>query len=117
MKTKPTSIQSLFSTKQGRSWQDCGSYQVVIEWQGEATAYKFPWFASLIRLVEAVDVEAMLESASPDLEILCPCGTSKVYILSVQEVIEFKELLYGTRFAISLNSMLHSQLYRAYQFA
>jgi hypothetical protein len=107
----------LFRTRQGIIWQDNRSVKLVVEWQGRESSFNFPSFVSLLRQAESISVEAMLDSQAADVEILKPCGCDRIFILSVHELLEFNELLQGARFGMNLNSMLHAQLYRAYQFA
>lgn len=78
------------------------------------TEYKIPCFFALKKLIDGIDLSAMALNAdkASDIEIISPCGSERCYVLTLTELIEFKELLAGARVMLQLNSILHERLYR-----
>ena len=64
--------------------------------------------------LDSIDVDAMAlnPAKSSDIEIISPCGSERCYVLTLSELLEFKELLAGARVMLQLNSILHERLYR-----
>ena len=107
-------LVEVFSTMNGKVFQDNQKLCYVLEWYGEKTHLKLPCFFGLKKRVDALDLEAMLNNASSyhDFEILAPCGCDRCFVLSIPEIIEFKDLLSGARVMMELNSMLYERLHR-----
>lgn len=78
------------------------------------TEYKLPCFFALKKLVDKIDLDAMALNPSKysDIEIISPCGSERCYVLTLSEVLEFRDLLSGTCVMLQLNSILHERLYR-----
>jgi|SRR5690349_18272822 len=85
-----------------------------IDFGGYMTEFKLPCFFALKKLVDSIDLDAMATnpSKSSDIEIISPCGSERCYVLTLSELLEFKELLSGARVMLQLNSILHERLYR-----
>ena len=104
----------VFSTMNGKVYQDNQKLCFVLEWMGEKTTFKLPCFFGLKKRIDAVDLEEMLAnpSAYRDFEIIAPCGCDRCFVLSIPEIIEFKSLLSGARVMMELNSIIYECLYR-----
>ena len=109
-------LTELYRTPHGLISQDNKRYGYHIEWMGQTTFLKMPWFFSLKRQVEALDIETFL-LASHEVEILSACGCERVFILTAQQALEFKQLFAGARHMMELNSLLHECLNRRAIFA
>ena len=85
-----------------------------VDFGGYMTEYKMPCFFSLKRQLDLIDVEAMAlnPARASDIEIISPCGNERCYVLTLPELLEFRELLCGARVMLQLNSILHERLYR-----
>lgn len=107
-------FKEIFSTAHGAVYQCDEKGCFAVDFGGYITEYKFPCFFALKKLVDRIDLEQMVlnPSKASDLEIISPCGCERCYVLTVSELIEFKELLAGTRVMLQLNSILHERLYR-----
>ena len=113
MSVKQAQIE-VFSTLNGKVFQDNQKLCFVVEWQGEKTTFNLPCFFGLKRRVDAVDIEAMLQnpSSNHDFEIIAPCGCDHCFVLSIPEIIEFKNLLSGAKVMMELNSIIYERLHR-----
>lgn len=106
--------KEIYKTPHGCVYQCDQKRCFCVEFGGSVTEYKLPCFFALKKQVDSIDVEAMVlnPSAASDIEIISPCGSERCYVLTVQEIIEFKDLLAGARVMLQLNSILHERLYR-----
>ncbi len=62
--------------------------------------------------IDAVDLIQMLtdESDYSDIALIATCQQEAIFLLSIREVIDLKQLLAGTLVMLELNSILHQQL-------
>lgn len=107
-------MKEIFSTPHGSVYQCDQKRCFYVDFGGHLTECKFPCFFALKKLVDGIDVESMLLNSdkSSDVEVLCPCGLDRCYVLTASELLEFQELLAGARVMMQLNSILHERLYR-----
>ena len=107
-------LKEIFRTEHGCVYQCDKKRSFSVDFAGYLTEYKIPCFFALKKLVDSVDLEAMAlnpDNAS-DIEIISPCGSERCYVLTLTELLEFRELLAGARVMLQLNSILHERLYR-----
>ena len=109
-----THFKEIYSTANGCVYQCDKKRCFAIDFGGYLTEFKLPCFFALKRLVDRIDLDAMaLDSAmASDIEIISPCGSERCYVLTLSQLIEFRELLAGARVMLQLNSILHERLYR-----
>lgn len=107
-------LKEIFRTPNGCVYQSDVKGCFTVDFGGYMTEYKFPCFFALKRLVQRTDVDGMAlnPSKASDIEIISPCGTERCYVLTLSQVLEFKELLAGASVMLQLNSILHERLYR-----
>lgn len=107
-------LKEIYGTAHGVVYQCDMKRCFVVDFGGYMTEFKLPCFFALKKLVDSIDLERMAlnPSKSSDVEIVSPCGSDRCYVLTLPELIEFKELLSGTRVMLQLNSILHERLYR-----
>lgn len=109
-----TQYKEIYRTAHGCVYQCDSKRCFAVEFGGEITEFKLPCFFALKKLVDSIDIESMAlnPSKSSDVEIISPCGVDRCYVLTLHELLEFKELLSGARVMLQLNSILHERLYR-----
>lgn len=107
-------IAEVFSTINGKVFQDNQHLRFILEWQGEKSVLKLPCYFGLKKRIDAINIEKMLDdpSTSHDVEIIAPCGCDRCFVLTVPEIIEFKNLLAGARVMMELNSIIYERLHR-----
>lgn len=107
-------LKEIFRTPNGCVYQSDNKGCFELDFAGYVAEYKFPCFFALKRLVDRIDLDAMAldPSKASDIEIISPCGTDRCYVLTLFQLLEFKELLSGTYVMLQLNSILHERLYR-----
>lgn len=104
-------MQELFATPHGAVQQT--KRNLLVTFAGTTTPFNIPSFWSLKKRVDEVDIEEMASNPSRayDCAIISPCGSERCYVLSLEELIEFKDLLAGAKLMLELNSILHEQMY------
>ncbi|AHM63447.1 hypothetical protein D770_26020 [Flammeovirgaceae bacterium 311] len=107
-------LKELYRTLNGCIYQDNLRSVLVLEWYGRRSLLKLPCFFSLKKLAAGINIELLLTNTSRahDVEILTPCGCDRCFVLTVMDVLEFQDLLNGTRAMMELNSILHERLRR-----
>lgn len=107
-------LKEIFRTPNGCVYQCDNTRCFYIDFAGYITDFKFPCFIALKRMIDKIDLEAMAmnPSKSSDVEIISPCGSERCYVLTLPQLVEFKELLAGTQVMLQLNSIIHERLYR-----
>ncbi len=108
-----TDLQEIFTTVYGAVYQSDRTNRLIVDFDGSVTTLKVDAFLRLKKAVDSIDLGSMATRTGrdADFELITVFGCDKLYVLSLQEVFNFKELLGGARFVLELNSMLHERLY------
>lgn len=106
--------KEIFRTPNGCIYQSDKKGCFAVDFAGYLTEYKLPCFFALKKLVQRIDLDRMALNPlkSSDIEIISPCGSERVYVLTLPQLLEFRELFDGTTIMLQLNSILHERLYR-----
>src|SRR5690606_27169609 len=106
--------KEIFRTKNGCVYQCDQKRCFEVDFGGYITEYKLPCFFALKHLIDKIDLDQMAlnPAKASDIEVVSPCGSERCYVLTLSELIEFKELLAGARVMLQLNSIIHERLYR-----
>ena len=107
-------FKEIFRTPNGCVYQCDKKRCFGVDFGGYMTEYKIPCFFALKKLIDRIDLDEMAlnPDKASDIEIISPCGSERCYVLTLPELLEFKELLTGARVMLQLNSILHERLYR-----
>ncbi|MBX9851956.1 MAG: hypothetical protein K2X86_09375 [Cytophagaceae bacterium] len=113
--TISSDFKELFRTKSGCIYQCDKDLCFYVEFAGHLTPYKFACFLALKKLIDKIDLASMICNSENccDMEIVNPCGSDRIYVLSLPQIIEFKELLAGGKAMLQLNSILKERLHVA----
>lgn len=105
-------LKEVFRTDSGCVYQCDKTYSFVVDFAGHTTTFKVVCFFALKKLVDRVDLEKMVlnPEKSSDIEIISPCGCERVYVLSLSQIIQFRELLCGTKAMLELNSIIRERI-------
>lgn len=106
-------LKEVYSTPSGCVYQCDKQFCFYIEFGGQVSRFNLPCFFSLKRLVDSIDLDSMIlnPEKSADVEIINPCGSERIFVLTVREAIEFKDLMSGTRVMLELNSIIRERLH------
>ncbi|WMJ75106.1 hypothetical protein RCC89_18335 [Cytophagaceae bacterium ABcell3] len=111
--TGKSDLQEIYRTSAGCVYQSDKNRRLIVEFAGTTAELNVPFFTCLKKMVEKIDVHSMLENPSraADVEVVAPCGIQNCYVLTVRDVIQFKELLSGAKVMLELNSIIYERLY------
>ncbi|WDF66759.1 hypothetical protein PQ465_10635 [Sphingobacterium oryzagri] len=100
------SVEEVYKTDKGAVYQCSRKNCYWLEFQDSTTAFRISDFFSFKKTIESINVAQMLADASrkSDFELIMPFRTDRCFMLSVQDVLELRELLKGAKFMIELNS-------------
>jgi len=102
----------LYQTHAGVVFQCNRNNCYVLEFGGEQTRFRVSDFFSFKKKVDQIDLDAMIADPSPgaDYVVLMPCRSQRCFLLSIEDVLDLRELLDGAKFAIELNAILRARL-------
>ena len=104
----------VFQTLNGAVFQSDRENCWYVDFAGKMARFDYRCMMKLRKAVYHIDIEALLLSSelTPDLEIVFICACDHCYVLTLLEIIAFKELLEGTFVMLELNRILHDRVYR-----
>jgi len=107
-------VEEVFKTAHGAVYQCSRKNCYWLEFQDSTTAFKISDFFLFKKRIDALDIAEMLSdtSRSADFELIMPHRTERCFILSVQDILNLREILAGAKFMIELNSEVKSILRR-----
>jgi len=105
-------MTQLFSTDLGQTYQSDQDRCFYLHFQGRRLPMSVCSLIAFKKKIDAVDLIRMLtdESDYSDIALVATCRQEAIFLLSIREVIDLKELLAGTLVMLELNSILHQQL-------
>lgn len=105
-------VEEVFKTSNGAVYQCSRKNCYWLEFQGNTTAFKVSDFFAFKKRIQQINLEAMLCNSSRtfDFEIIMPFRTERCFILSVEDVLNLREILDGSKFMIELNGQIKSIL-------
>ncbi len=103
-------MEKIYATNNGRIDQSDQLHCFFLHFQG--TEIKLPP-CSLIALkakLNALNLEQLLltDDQTSDIEVISVCNRERFLILSLEQLIELKDLIAGTFFMLELNNLVHS---------
>jgi hypothetical protein len=107
--------QEVFRTEAGCVYQSDLEHCLYVEFAHRTVKYKLKCFFRLKAAIDRVDLARMASDASraSDVEIINLCACENCYVLTLAQVVAFKELLAGAKVMLELNSILHERLHRS----
>ena len=112
MISQASESNELFRVAKGCSWQCDLTNRVYLQFQETTAAFRMRDFFAFHRKVNAVNIHDMIYNLSDayDFEIIEAPQQGVTLQLGLCELIQLRDLLDGTRFALKLNSLLHEAL-------
>jgi hypothetical protein len=111
--TFQTQFTEVFITKAGAIFQCDTENCWYIDFAGKLARFNYRNFLKLNKAINTIDIEQrLLDSGSPDMEIIFICACDDTYVLTLTQIIAFKELLQGTFVMLELNNIINNRLYR-----
>lgn len=112
MTSQISESNELFRVAKGCSWQCDLTNRVYLQFQETTAAFRMRDFFAFQRKVNAVNIHEMIYNLSDayDFEIIEAPQHGVSLQLGLCELIQLRDLLDGTRFALKLNTLLHEAL-------
>lgn len=112
-------VEEVFKTEIGAVYQCSRKNCYWLEFQNTTTAFSVSDFRLFKNRIDSIDIEQMLcdTSRSSDFEIVMPFRTDRCFILSVEDILNLREILDGAKFMIELNCQVKSILRRGALYA
>jgi len=106
-------LVEIYTSAAGAVYQCNRQNRLRLHFAGEHTMLKVETFLRLKKAVDSINLDQMAISTnrSSDFEVITICGCDRCYVLTLPELIAFKELLAGARFMLELNSVLYECLH------
>ena len=113
MKSNRNALEEIFRTEHGVVYQCNHRNCLQIEFAGGVSSFKVQDFFSLKKSVEAIDIEEMANNTNRavDIAILMPLRSERCFVLTLTEVLNFRELLQGAKAMLVLNSLVYECLH------
>lgn len=107
-------LATVFETTQGGVYQSDNENCWYVDFAGKLNRFDYRCMMKLKKAVLGIDIEALLLATdkAPDVEIVFICACDHTYVLTLLEIIAFKELLEGTFVMLELNRIIHDRVYR-----
>lgn len=107
-------LEEVFRTQFGCIYQSDAENCLYIDFDGKAVKFKVACFFRLKAIVERINLANMASNPdrSSDVEIISPCACEHCYVLTLPQIVAFKELLTGAKVMLELNSIIKERLYR-----
>lgn len=105
-------LKEVYRTDSACVYQCDRNYCFWVEFGGINTSFNVPCYFALKKKIDSINLDAMALNPDKafDIEIIHPCGSDRMYILSLPQAIEFKELLAGAKVMLELNSIIRDRL-------
>ncbi|WP_373512616.1 DUF6686 family protein [Persicitalea sp.] len=102
----------LYRTTKGTSWQCDLTNRIHLQFGEMEVAFKMRDFSAFRRKIQAVDIQERLYDLSDegDFEVIEAPQQGLSLQLTLCDLIQLRDLLNGTKFALQLNSLLHEAL-------
>ena len=106
------SEELVFETINGSLYQSDATECFQLSFHQEELSFRVCELITFKRKLQAIDLPAMLMSENHDVEVLHMPHCDRLFVLTIQDILELKELLAGAFTMLELNSMIHRQLVR-----
>lgn len=111
--TQINQYTEVFGTAQGAIYQCDTENCWYIDFAGKLARFDYRNLLKLKKAINSIDIEKrLMDAQSPDMEIIFICACDDTYVLTLTQIIEFKELLQGTFVMLDLNNIIYNRLYR-----
>jgi hypothetical protein len=113
MQSSYNHLIEIFRTEHGVVYQCNRQNCFLVEFAGGISPFKVHDFLALKKHLEAIDVQEMAQNASrvADVAILMPPRSERCFVLTLTDVLNFRELLQGAKTMLLLNSLMHECLH------
>ncbi len=107
-------VEEVFKTEKGAVYQCSRKNRYWLDFANTSTSFTVSDFFSFKKRIDEIDIEAMLNDSSrnSDFEMIMPFRTDRCFILSVEDILNLREVLSGAKFMLELNTEIQRMLRR-----
>lgn len=107
-------MHSIFHTKHGEILQSDAENCFYLHFKGNSYKLNACTLIAFKSKLDAVNIEALLlsDASESNVEIISLCNRDRVLVMTIDEVIELKELISGSLVMLELNSIVHQRISR-----
>jgi len=101
-----TNTEEIYRTEHGAVYQCSRKNCYWLAYGRTTTAFRVSDFRLFKKHIDGIDVQRMLTDVSPGagVEIVMPPGTDRCFVLTIQDILNLREILSGAKFMIEINS-------------
>lgn len=105
-------FHELYQNSKGSTWQCDLTNKIHVHFNGMVASFKIHDFLAFRRKVSSIDIHQMIFNLSDDFdyELVEAPQAQLSWELTLCEIVQLRDLLDGTKFVLSLNSMLYEVL-------
>ena len=104
------STSSIFATKNISLIDKGKSGKLSLDFYGEQIDFMLCEWFSFISKIKKIDIASLVDSESPDVEIVHLGHCDKFLILSAYEILELMDLFEGVQFIMDLNQVIQQKI-------
>ncbi len=106
-------LHELYRTAKGFTQQCDLTNRIILNFGEQVIAFRYLDFVSFRRKVDRVNLHDMIFNLDDayDFEVIEAPKSNQQLVLTLCDLVQLRDLLSGTQFALDLNSMLHEALY------
>lgn len=102
----------LFSTANASIAQCDATGRYLLSFHDKLINFRACEFISFRRKVQKIDLVHLLRSETADIEIISMPHCDQIFVFSIEEILELKELFAGAFAMLELNSVIHKEIIR-----
>lgn len=112
-------VEEIFKSDFGAVYQCSRKNCYWLEFQNTTTSFKVSDFIRFKKRIDSIDIAKMLcdSSRSSDFEIVMPFRTERCFILSIEDIINLRDILAGAKFVLELKGEINAIMRRGSVFA
>lgn len=105
-------LEEVYQTQHGTVYQCSNKNCYWLDFAGDTTPFKVADFLQFKKEVDSIDIAELIidSSRNADYTLLMPFRSDRCFALTLNDVLNLRELLKGARFMIELNSIVQSCL-------
>ncbi|MEQ8628844.1 hypothetical protein [Ekhidna sp.] len=102
--------EEIYKTKSAKIAQCAATDSFLLQFDQEVISFKLCDLYAFRKKIMSFDIVELLESSAPDVEVVHLPHCDRFLVLSLREILEFRELLNGTFDTLALNSAVQKIL-------
>jgi hypothetical protein len=107
-------LEEVFRTENGCIYQSDAENCYYVAFADKTVKFKLKCLFRLKAILDKIDLARMASDVrrAADVEIISLCACEHCYVLTLPQIIAFRELLDGAKVMLELNSIIHERLRR-----